>query len=72
MQKQIAIDITIDVAENNAKKLSGRLLTIKLAVEKLNHYRDNDRPSRMSVRVEELSKIDNLEFVSKLTKNPWE
>ncbi len=68
MQNQI----TADVAESVAKKLSDRLLTIKLAVEKIKHYNEEDRPSRMGVRVSKLSKIDNMKFASSLIKNPWE
>lgn len=64
--------ITIEVQECIAKKLSGRLLTIKLAVEKVKYDRDNDRPSRMAVRVDELSKIDDKEFELKETREVWE
>jgi hypothetical protein len=38
MQNQI----TADVAECRAKKISSRLLTIKLAAERINHIREHD------------------------------
>lgn len=61
MQNQI----TIEVAESVAKKLSGRLLTIKLAVEKINHQNEQDKPSRMRSRVLSMGAIDDREFESR-------
>ena len=68
MQNQI----TSDVAESVAKKLSGRLLTIKLAVERINHRNEQDKPSRLRSRVLSMGRIDDLEFATSTTKNPWE
>ena len=44
--------ITIEVQECLAKKLNGRLLTIKLIVEKLKYYKDSEKPRNMNVRVD--------------------
>lgn len=68
MQNQI----TADVAESAAKKLSGRLLTIKLAVERINHIKEQDKPSRLRSRVLSMGAADDLEFELSLTKNSWE
>jgi hypothetical protein len=68
MQNQI----TADVAESRAKKLSGRLLTIKLAVERFNYNKEQEKPSCMKVRMSKLREIEDLKFTSNLIKNPWE
>jgi len=68
MQNQI----TADVAESVAKKLSGRLLTIKLAVERINHIKEQDKPSRMKVRMSRLREVENREIASNLTKEVWD
>lgn len=64
--------ITANVSECIAKKLSGRLLTIKLAVERINHIKEQDKPSRLRSRVLSMGAADDLEFEMNITKNPWE
>ncbi len=68
MQNQIAAD----VAESVAKKLSERLLTIELAVERVKRQKEDEQPSRMGVRVSKLSEIDNKQFISNIIKEAWE
>lgn len=68
MQNQI----TADVAESRAKKLSERLLTIELAVERVKRQKEDEQPSRMGVRVSKLSEIDNKQFISNIIKEVWE
>jgi hypothetical protein len=68
MQNQI----TAEVAECRAKKLSGRLLTIKLAVERINHIKEQNKPSRMKVRMSRLKEIENRAFTSNITKEVWQ
>jgi hypothetical protein len=60
--------MTADIAECRAKKLSGRLLAIKLIVEKLKYYKDSEKPSRMKVRMSKLKEIEDLEFAANLNK----
>lgn len=55
-----------------AKKITGRLLTIKLAVERINHIKEQDKPSRIKSRVLILGDIDNIKFNRRLTKQVWE